>query len=373
MKNKHPALAIIVTTFLACTVEAATEPTAGEVMVRAIEKITTSHTYSYRFNRYGVGTLSAAYPEIHGTAVLVPDPEDATFAFRRALVREETASGTIITSVSDGMVRRWDPKQMKLTRAPIYRNGIELLEESVLAPFFLLDEIKRAAEIGTVAAREKQFGRDCDVVVSDGSTLGFRWWIDVKEGSLVRVEVTSERFGDGAAILELTETKIDAPYSDDFFEIETPAQTESVEFSGRYPAIGEAAPSWTVTTTGGETLSLENLRGKVVVMDFWATWCRGCLLAMPHLQGLQEKFGDDLVVVGLSWKETGDPEALVREMGISYPLAEGDGIAEAYSVTGLPLAFVVGRDGRMVDFFNGYLGKKTEEGLERVVAAALAG
>lgn len=372
MKHKRPAVAIIMTTLLACAVGAEPNPEAGRAMSRAIEKITTSRTYSYSFHRYGTGALSAAYPALRGTAVLVPNPEDASFALRRALVREETPSGTIVTVVRDGLVTRWDPNQAKLSRAPIYRNGLELLEESVLAPFFLLGEIQQAAETGTVEAREERLGRTCNVVASHGATLDYRWWIDAEEGSLVRVEVTSEKFGDGAAILELTETRTDASYPDDFFEIQVPSNTASVEFSGQYPAIGEAAPSWTVITSDGQTLSLEDFRGMVVIMDFWATWCRGCLLAMPHLQRLHEKYGDDLVVVGLSWKETGDPEAVAGSKGVNYLLAEGDGVGESYSVTGLPLLFVVGRDGRLVDFFNGYLGKRTEDQLDRTVAAALA-
>ena len=114
--------------------------------------------------------------------------------------------------------------------------------------------------------------------------------------------------------------------------------------------VGETAPDWQLISAEGQAHSLSSYRGRVVVMDFWATWCIPCATVMPHMQKLHQKFADKGVVVfGVNSWENGDAVALMTKKGYSYGLLlNGERIAEAYKVTTLPVVYIVGLDGKII-------------------------
>jgi len=114
--------------------------------------------------------------------------------------------------------------------------------------------------------------------------------------------------------------------------------------------VGDTAPDWQLTDSEGKTHSLAEYRGKVVVMDFWATWCGPCKEVMPRMQKLYEKFKDQGVVVfGVNSWEKKDPVELMKQKRYGYGLLlKGEEIAEAYKVTSLPAVYMIGTDGRII-------------------------
>ena len=114
--------------------------------------------------------------------------------------------------------------------------------------------------------------------------------------------------------------------------------------------VGTTAPDWQLNGPEGQTHSLSSYRGKVVVMDFWATWCGPCTAVMPRMQKLQQKFADKGVVVfGVNSWENGDAIALMKSKRYSYELLlHGEQIADAYKVTTLPVVYIVGLDGKII-------------------------
>ena len=119
----------------------------------------------------------------------------------------------------------------------------------------------------------------------------------------------------------------------------------------RLLAVGAAAPDWTLKDAQGRPHRLSDYRGKVVVMDFWAVWCIPCHRAMPALQKLHDELsGRGVVVLGIStFEKGGDPARLMKDRRYTYGLLlEGESIAEAYGVVGLPTIYVVGVDGRII-------------------------
>lgn len=114
--------------------------------------------------------------------------------------------------------------------------------------------------------------------------------------------------------------------------------------------VGETAPDWQLTSVEGQTHSLSSYRGRVVVMDFWATWCLPCAKVMPSMQKVHQKFADKGVVVfGINSWENGDAVALMTKNHFSYGLLlNGERIAEAYKVTTLPVVYIVGLDGKII-------------------------
>ncbi len=138
---------------------------------------------------------------------------------------------------------------------------------------------------------------------------------------------------------------------------------------------GVAAPDWELAGPDGKVVSLKSLRGKVVLMEFWATWCGPCKLAMPSVQRLHARFKDEPVaVIGIStWEQNGDPAGLMKEKGFEYGLLlKGDKVAEVYQVRGTPTFYVIGPDGTVLYATTGYE-PRTEEELAESIEAGLAG
>jgi len=115
-------------------------------------------------------------------------------------------------------------------------------------------------------------------------------------------------------------------------------------------AIGELAPDWKLTDREGIVHCLSENYGRVVVMDFWATWCGPCIQVMPRMQKLHEKYKNKGVLVfGVNAWETGDPIALVNKKHFTYGLLlKGEQIAKLYGVTILPTIYIIGPDGRVI-------------------------
>ncbi|MFN7986769.1 MAG: TlpA disulfide reductase family protein [Thermoanaerobaculia bacterium] len=115
--------------------------------------------------------------------------------------------------------------------------------------------------------------------------------------------------------------------------------------------IGAPAPALGMADLDGAKLDLAALRGKVVVVDFWATWCAPCRSQAPRWVALQEKYRrDGLEVIGVSLDESAEPvRAFRKEFRLNYRVGLGDAkVAERWGgVLGLPVAFVIDRKGRL--------------------------
>lgn len=114
--------------------------------------------------------------------------------------------------------------------------------------------------------------------------------------------------------------------------------------------IGSPAPAWQLATQDGEKLSLQQLRGKVVVMDFWTSSCYLCHNLMPGIQALHEEFrGQRVVILGFNIWEQGDAAAYWQKRGFTYPfLPQSDEVAQGYGIVAQPSVVVVGKDGKVV-------------------------
>jgi len=115
---------------------------------------------------------------------------------------------------------------------------------------------------------------------------------------------------------------------------------------------GTAAPAVHLTTLGGEPVSLEDLRGRVVLLNFWATWCPPCRYEMPGFQAVYDaKRERGFVVLGVSLDATGRAgvASFLQERGITYPVAMATGrvVNDFGGVNLLPTSFLIDRHGRI--------------------------
>ena len=125
----------------------------------------------------------------------------------------------------------------------------------------------------------------------------------------------------------------------------------SKHISPKSATQGNFAPNFTVSQLRGAPLELATYRGRVVLLDFWATWCEPCRQEIPQFITLQRKYGPDgLQIIGVSMDDTPEPvRDFCKQFDMNYPVVMGNAnIGELYGgVLGLPIAFLIGRDGRI--------------------------
>ena len=117
------------------------------------------------------------------------------------------------------------------------------------------------------------------------------------------------------------------------------------------PLHATAAPAWSLKDVSGKTVQLSDFKGKIVILDFWATWCPPCRAEIPNFIALQDKYAKQgVTVVGLSVDQGGLAAVgpFVTKTKINYPVVLGDlDLASTYGVQGLPTTFVIDQQGNI--------------------------
>lgn len=125
------------------------------------------------------------------------------------------------------------------------------------------------------------------------------------------------------------------------------------------PSDGRVAPDFTLKSTDGKTVKLSDYRGKVVIVDFWATWCPPCKAEIPDFIKLYSRHKDGgFQMIGISLDEGGlkDVVPFMKEYGINYPIVLGtEEVVSAYGgIRGIPTTFVIDKKGYVRGAFEGY-------------------
>ena len=121
--------------------------------------------------------------------------------------------------------------------------------------------------------------------------------------------------------------------------------------ASKRPQIGDPAPDFTVTLLGGSDLASIDLQGRVVVINFWASWCAPCRNEAPELQSAWEAYQDKGVTfVGITYQDAKNAsQRFVDTFGLTYPngVDEKGQISRAYGITGIPETFIIDREGNI--------------------------
>jgi thiol-disulfide isomerase/thioredoxin len=194
----------------------------------------------------------------------------------------------------------------------------------------------------------------------------------------VGLKFPSAVYADGLVLAQLKQDDAAKARFEDFVKLQPdndPDRQRALRYIGE-PNLARArmAPPFAITTTDGRRISLDDLAGKVVLLDFWATWCGPCREALPHMREIAKKFrGEPLVVLSISldtdeqkWKEFIAKNEMTwlqyRDDGFEAPIAKG------FRVHSIPHTFTIDADGVLQDE---HIGDAAIEGkLKKLVARA---
>jgi len=139
------------------------------------------------------------------------------------------------------------------------------------------------------------------------------------------------------------------------------------------PVVGQDAPDFALRSADGTIVKLSDLRGKVVFVNFWATWCKPCREELPDIAKIYvEKRAAGLEVLTINYQEDpGDARAFFTELGVELPilLDRSGSVYDQYRLQGLPDSFFVGRDGKLAALHYGYMSESKMR--ERLATAGL--
>ncbi len=145
---------------------------------------------------------------------------------------------------------------------------------------------------------------------------------------------------------------------------QVPAENEVTETASE----GRMAPDFSLVSTEGKTVKLSDFRGKVVVLDFWATWCPPCKAEIPDFIKLYSKYKDSgfqMLGVSVDQGGLGDVIPFMKSYGINYPILMANSrVVSSYGgIRGIPTTFVIDKEGKIRASYEGYRPASVFEGL----------
>jgi len=351
------------------------EPDPKEILKSSALAILNMKSVSYYAEEYRLGTykrgdmfavLTPHRGEVKMSKITKEDPVGLKLAVSGELVSAipDKPNTPFIVAYDGKLIRELNNIKKIVSVSEPKDKGLYLL---VYALSLIMDQFKAPEPFGTeIAANVVRYdgaavvsGVACDVVYVEysDSPLNKRAWWFLGVGDRLPRKVKEFYTAEGqerGRVLTISNLKVDPTLDDSTFIIHAPEGYEVKTYQApKQPEllpVGESAPNWKLSDPQDNEYSLSDYRGKIVVMDFWATWCGPCAVVMPDLQKLHEKYkGRGVAVFGISVWESGDPAAFMKNRGYTYQiLVNGDKIAEDYRISGIPTLYVIGADGKIL-------------------------
>ncbi len=212
-----------------------------------------------------------------------------------------------------------------------------------------------------------------------GGKIARRFWIERRSLAVVREHATAvmKTPRAGGSVETIQDIRFDVaragkPVSPDVFRFTPPRGARPVESFGETGglATGGPAPDFTLPGFDGESVRLSSLRGKVVLLDFWATWCAPCRYDMPFVQQLYEELKPrGLEVFGVNAESGGEAADYLRRLGCTFPNLRDRSLAVSrlYRIRSIPTFVVIDRQGNLAGHMQG---TRSKEQLRRAVLEA---
>ena len=361
---------------------------AREILAQAAEAARGLRSVRYQAEAEIAGATSRRL--VRGTVALArlnySDPIGGKLVVRGEIERARVDGVSEFHVAYDGdSVRRYRRAAHTLLQGDPGYGGEALLGSS---RSLLLDDLlavvpyaqERSAASVSYGGEQEVAGVTCHVVhvQLDEPGTALRWFFGADDGLPRRREhsYVSARGNPVSSVLTVRALEVDVPLEEAMFTIEV--EGARLERVGRRPPpplrVGHPTPDFTLRGGDGRRYRLEDYRGQVVLLDFWATWCPHCQRAMPAMQRLHDTYGPrGFAVLGINCRDgkDADPAGFAAARGHTYPvLLEGNGVARDYSVRGIPVFMILDTEGRLLFQQSGF-GNDSERQFAQIIDANL--
>jgi thiol-disulfide isomerase/thioredoxin len=382
------------------------QPDGRALMAQADQALREVRSISFSAERMGVGNMALTTPGVVGTVRIenlkLGAPAAWDFAFRGARTSSDpdgqpvefltTSRGGVLTIVDHPRKKVLQGRSTEvdeaLAQGPRWIASFLLHWDTLVSGPLLRDGSAEAQWMGRASAG----GQVCDVVRIDmaaveGDVRSALIYLSTVDRLPRRLDVQYLADGEFAySVLEISDLQSNQPIDPGVYSYPLPAGYEPgpILAAGRaepaaepMPALlpaGKLAPDFTLPDAEGKPVKLSDLRGSVVLIDFWATWCGPCIRAMPAMEKFHNDFKDKGVrVIGINtWEnDDADPVKFKKDKGLTYGLLlKGDPVAEAWGVAGIPAFVVIGKDGVVLYSNSGY-GPAVERAIREAIETGL--
>jgi len=377
--------------FLLAGTTLAASPARSEQALRILREasavLRATTTIAFDFDYIGSGTQVG---RARGSAAIRREPSGKLTAYRGEVELVAVFPGweehpaRYDLGLTDGTAWRLDQSRRLLEKGTVSDGAGYLVNRG--AGFFLFPQLSREEPLGVEIEDPEEIellgtatlgGVECDLIsltFPPDSGLGSQLFAIAREDRLVRRIVFMAAGGAAGSLFtwDLTLTNLRA--GDDAAPTGFgPPVADGIRVVDRDAAPvgpGDHTEGWSVTLAGGKTLTADDLLGRYIVLDFWASWCPFCHENLPYLDTLHRQLGDNpkirIIAVNI-WETSYDAAGYFEAQGFDMDLAlDGDRLAEHFKVAGTPMAIVIGPDGRIL-----LRNRDTGESRDRVLREAL--
>lgn len=394
-------IAIVALLASAGSVWAQPDPAARKVLERMGEAAKRATSISYKVVHKGEGVFMSRLPGLSGEVLLQRRKDTGLFNSRVSGKREdvEGLKGLSFLVVSDGTTKTWVDDSVKLVvrRMNEVARGEQPDTAATLWLRHLVDPAALAKELEattiTMEAPVQLDGVTCDVVYVDpGEGLAKSRWSIAQTDHLPRRYESLLRGGglNDSQTWTVTSVVVDGPVPAGSFAISLPDGYQMSDATVNTPAtpsampreravganVDDLAPEFELSNPKGEKVKLSSMKGSVVVLDFWGTWCLPCRKASPMVQALHTDYKDKGVkVFGLAVREANDQKPIdyMTQGNYTYGLLlKADETAKAYKIKAYPTYVIIGKDGEIAKIEMGY-DEAAFRGMREAIDALLEG
>lgn len=357
---------------------------AKKIVLEAAQAIKNVKNVSYKANYSGTGAFSTRTQNVNGEMVI------EKLAFDNPLRAKFATSGLYISTGGDEVqhfyttfngttVYKLRPKENVVLQKTLEVNNPTERKLGFVTSFFgggayqitMLEFVEveplarqTQADVLDYEGRTVVEGTPCHVIYVE-YTIEFmgnkrktreRWYFGIEDNLPRKLEslATDDKGRHGSYELTLSDLKVDTKINDSVFKVVTPKGYAIKQYELPTPSaslpINSIAPEWKLFDEKNREHSLQDYQGKIVIMDFWATWCGPCIRAMPDLQKLHDKFKSRGVeVFGVNVWEESNAATYMKQRGFNYTLLlKGEEVAKLYNVSTLPSMYIIGVDGKII-------------------------
>ncbi len=333
----------------------------NETLVEVLNQFKEASKRGYHISYYGIGSMKREYSfegqvklEWNQSEQLIIDAYRLKGTYRLQDVLGKRTEKVEIYQNKGEFWKIFHEQKMYLYTPNIKKSSPSTFKQAPLmvvkALRFMLKNKQQLQQKEVVADNQKFILLKCSF---EGVTYSI--WADPIELNIQKVTWKNEKWGKGEVIGQI-DTGIKEQVKEMSFQVPLKDYDKKM-----IPTIGHPAPIWQASYHLGEKVNLSQLKGNVVLLDFWASWCSPCLRAIPSLEKFHLEYKDQgLILLGMNYHEKRNPQKTMDKLKATYPIVTAESIGKDYGILNWPSLFIIDKKGVLRDIHIGYHDEKTD-------------